>query len=162
ADLVDVAPPNVSLIYTVATQQWSTVNLGVNAGSGIRAVAITAGVSPKTQVNDQVGLLHLGYYEILSPAGTPGTNDGDVRHLTNGPNPHLLEIGLVDWIRNTPVIPLGLDSPDFQFGGFIFDVLHLGPLSGSPPAAITWTLYSGSSPYNMVARQGPITLNFSG
>jgi hypothetical protein len=162
ADLVDTAPPNVSLVYAAATQQWSTVNLGVNTNSGAIAAAITAGVSPRTQVNDQIGLIHLGYYETLSPGGTPGTNGGDVRHLTNGIDTHLLEIGLVDWIWNTPVVPLGLDYPDFQFGGFILDAMHKGPLSGGSPPTITWTMYAGTSPYNLIRQQAPVALSFAG
>lgn len=138
---------NVALVYVLATQSWSTVKLKQVTGAGVTAV--TAGVSPKTQLNDEIRLLHLGYYEVLTASGVPGTDGGDIRHLTTGLDRAAQRTGLVPWIWNTPVVPLGLEYPDFNFDGFIFDSYTQG---ASTPPKVTWTLYSGSSPYNMVAR----------
>ncbi len=149
---------NTLMVYAVNTGQWSTVKLQQVTGANI--TAITAGVSPKTQVNDEVRLLHLGYYETLTTSGVPGTNGGDIRHLTTGLDRVNQTPGLVPWVWNTPVFPLGLDYAAGSFGGFIFDSMTRD--TTSPPLQITWSLYGGSSPYNLFLRDGPNLLSQSG
>lgn len=147
---------DTAIVYVLASQSWSTVKLQQVTGQAV--AAITAGVSPKTQINDEIRLLHLGYYEVLTNSGTPGTDGGDIRHLTTGLDRDVQKRGLVPWSWITPVIPLGLEYPDFQFDGFMFDAYTD---ASSPAPKVTWTLYSGSSPYNMVARAGPIDLPYT-
>lgn len=148
---------DTSLVFAVGTGQWSTVKLQQVTGQGI--VGMTAGIDPKSQINDEPRLMHLGYYEVLSNAGTPGTNGGNVRHLTTGLDRDIQKKGLVPWVWTTPVIPCGLEYGGFQFGGFILDAMTDD--STLPAASVSWSLYSGSSPYNLVLRQSN-TLDYAG
>lgn len=135
------------LIYNPETKDWSSYELQNVTGQGI--CSITGGVQPYTRVNDRPRIMHLSYYEILDNSGTPGTNGGGTRFLTGGFELNVQGTGLVGWVWDTPVIPLGLSYPGFSFGGFLLDAMTT---TSGTPVPITWTLYGGSSPYNMVQR----------
>src|SRR4029077_6163509 len=57
----------------------------------------------------------------------------------------------------SPLISLSEEFPKFTFGGFT--IWARGPKDVT--SILTWTLYAGSSPYNVTSR-GPGTFDYSG
>ena len=57
---------------------------------------------------------------------------------------------VIPWTWASPLIDMSQEYQKFTFGGFI--PMARGP-AGLSPATLTWTIYGGSSPYNMRVMQ---------
>jgi hypothetical protein len=146
---------SVSLIFNPRRAEWSTLIFSPPAGALI--AALTPGINQKVESQDHTRLHHYAYYETLKSGGTPATDGGNVRCVAALQDENTPTIGLqpLKWI--TPVLPVGLEYSDFSLGGFLVDAYSLNVA----PVTLTWELWGGSSPYNLVQRQTD-TMTFTG
>jgi WD40 repeat protein len=149
----DNDPP---LIYNVRQDEWSTLVYGAPI-DGSKLAALTPSIDTKSNATDHTRLIHYGYYETAISGTSAPTTGGNIRFVAALLDENTPTTGLVAWQWILPMIPLGLQYPDFSTGGFILDAYSLNSL----PVTVTWTLYGGSSPYNIFQRDTN-TMSFAG
>jgi hypothetical protein len=128
-----------AMLFNSAQGEWSTVSY-FNASGG-PVVALTPSIKQKVSGADHTRLIHFAYYQ------NSVTTSGSIFYVSALVDENTPQEGRDVWRWVTPVIPVGLEYPDFSTGGIIFDCYTL-----NSSAIITWKAYGGSSPYNMVLR----------
>lgn len=134
----------LAMVYNPPTRDWSTLKFGPPQGA--KVAALTPSIQPLPRTQDHTRLFHYGYYDVLGPGGTPPTSGGNVNVVVGTLDQNSPTAGIFPWIWQTPVLPMGLNYPDFSTGGFVFDAYSLNVAA---PVQVTWLMYYGSSPYNL-------------
>lgn len=145
----DLGATGLVLTYSNRLNEWK--RLDMTTVSGTAPVGLTAGRACFGTGFDlfrapRIACLDTGGSAILVNVATP-----DVEQ----------DLGLpysVAWSNSTPLLDLGALVPGYRFGGFF--IFARKTAAATAPVNLTWTVYAGSSPYNMTSR-GTGTFDYS-
>ena len=137
---------NSGLLFTPDTASWSFVNTG--AGT----FALSAGEWNAPTFGRAIRNLNLTWWKnkriqrlLLNDSGFENTEPTAATVIPN-------------WIWASPIISVG-DAYEFIYGGF--RILARAALAAVGLVNLTWSVYGGASPYAMVLKEGPLTVDYS-
>jgi hypothetical protein len=146
-----------ALCYKETDESWYRLDLnGAGHTNGTRCIA--GGFVSRPLAFARRNLFRLPGFAYFD-ADFPGIGLALSTTESAGGNQAGLEVDTTDesknaWVWATPIISLGDIYDNYQFGGF--KVWARAASGSTPPVNLTWTVYGGSTPYNMTVRDAGV------